>query len=343
MPRHDVVPIGQIQRRMPEAGRIRIGVKTARAMKSIDTFRFTSIYREHLEQLARNYGGTVKSWDDPKARVKNQFELLTETNTLPVYLPANGLSQHYELWSGGGCVRRCDGVTYEHTEMHGPEAVVLSDPCVCAAKERMECRPYTRISMIIPELPFAGTWRLETKGWNAAAEIPGMFDAVQMLSGRGHMVQAILGLEKRSDVTAGQTRNFVVPTLTIAQSPRQLEAGAARVGAIGAGARAELANPHPNDVVDDEGRMLEASPLDLDDEPVEAEVVSDHEMRLRELLADDASEHHLDPVRFVQAIAAAPGGIEEHGERIHQDIAAGRVTPIGFETNGRIRWRKEEA
>ena len=36
------VPIGQINRSLPEAGRIRIGVKSGKSMKAIDTFRFTS-------------------------------------------------------------------------------------------------------------------------------------------------------------------------------------------------------------------------------------------------------------------------------------------------------------
>ena len=41
MARNTVVPLSNIDRRAPEAGRIRIGIKSGRAMKSIDTFRFT--------------------------------------------------------------------------------------------------------------------------------------------------------------------------------------------------------------------------------------------------------------------------------------------------------------
>ena len=47
-------PIKAIQDlgRTPEHGRIRLGVKTERAMKSLDTFRFTSPDKEAIEQIA---------------------------------------------------------------------------------------------------------------------------------------------------------------------------------------------------------------------------------------------------------------------------------------------------
>ena len=38
--------------RIPEQGRIRTGIKTERAMRALDTFRFTSADREAICQLA---------------------------------------------------------------------------------------------------------------------------------------------------------------------------------------------------------------------------------------------------------------------------------------------------
>ncbi len=327
MARTEIVPIGQVSRRAPEAGRIRIGVKTEKAMKSIDTFRFTSQHQNLIEQLADMYGGTPKPWSEPKARIQNQYEVITTTSQIPVYLPPGGLSQNYELWGGGGCLRRCDGIVVEQVVMHGDNAVPEQSPCICVAKGQSECRPYTRITVVLPELPFAGTWRLETKGWNALAELPGMFDMVTTLQGEGQMVQALLGVEKRADTVGGKKRQFVVPTLAIAESPKQIQAGQATVGAIGGGRQAGI-GPAPR---------LE---LDAGEDIVDGEVISDEEMTLRDLLADDASEHHVDPARFVHAIASIDGGVLEHGARVHDDIAAGRATPTGFNQDGSIRWRK---
>lgn len=61
MPRNTITPLSNIDRRAPEAGRIRIGIKSGRAMKSIDTFRFTSPHQDVIEQLADMYGGDRKS------------------------------------------------------------------------------------------------------------------------------------------------------------------------------------------------------------------------------------------------------------------------------------------
>ena len=327
MARREITPIADIGRRAPEAGRIRLGIKSGKAMKSIETLRFTSQYRDALEAIAHDYGGRVSPWNDPKARVKNQFEVITETNEIDVLLPKNGLSQYYELWSAGGCQRRCDGISVELVEMHGSEAVPVSEPCICARQDRMECRPYTRINVVLPNVAFAGTWRLETKGWNAAAELPGMFQMVQQLDDAGALVQAVLGVEQRSDVAGGRTRNFVVPKLRLRQSPAEIQAGGARAGALTSGSAHQL----------EAGAQYELDPAE---DIVEGEIVSDEEMQLRDLLADDAAEHNIDPARFVAAISAIDGGILEHGPRVHADIQAGKIKPTGFTSEGAVSWRR---
>lgn len=337
-----VVPIGIMARRAPEAGRIRIGVKTAKAMKSIDTFRFTSADEAAIRKLAELYGGKVEVWKEPRARVDG-WQVVTTSNKIDCYLIADGLSQHYEMWSGGGCLRRCDGVTVEQPEMHGEEAVIETSPCICAAKNKMECRVYTRLTIVLPQLPFAGTWRLESKGWNAAAELPGMFDMVRTLNDRGVMVQAVLGVERRQDVVGGKKRNFVVPTLAIKESPLEIQAGAANVGALGAGdpkaietsvrsiGSGSYSGDGPGHPDDDE--------YDAED-IVDGEVVDPEEMRLRELLADDAAEHGVDPDEFVHALASIDGGIAAHGARVHADIQSGKAIPISIE-DGHIKWKRE--
>ena len=103
-----MTPLASIERRAPEAGRIRTGIKSGRAMKSIDTFRFTSPHKEAIEELARIYGGEAKPWNEPTAN-KNQYEVITKASSIEVFLQPGGLTTHYEMWSGGGCQRRCDG------------------------------------------------------------------------------------------------------------------------------------------------------------------------------------------------------------------------------------------
>ena len=63
----DIVPIAKDYGRIPEQGRIRLGIKTERAMKALDTFRFTSPDPGAIEAIAGLYGGKTKPWIEMKA------------------------------------------------------------------------------------------------------------------------------------------------------------------------------------------------------------------------------------------------------------------------------------
>lgn len=309
MARNTVVPLSAIDHRAPEAGRIRIGVKTGRAMKSIDTFRFTSPYKDIVEQLAARYGGVAQPWSDERARIRDQYEVVTQANEIPVYLPANGLSVWYEKWSGGGCERRCDGVSCEIVQMHGDNAVPVQSPCICVAKGARECQPYTRLNVVLPELPFRGTWRLETKGWNALHELPGMFEMIRSLDESGRMVQAYLGVEKRSDKAGGKTRHYVVPKLTVGQSPQELQSGQASVAAISTGPVAALSsgNEVPDDVLD--------------------------------MLWEDAATFGLDEPVFVKHVLAQTKNDVSRINVMRHKLHAGTIVPVI--EDGELRWLKK--
>jgi len=313
--RNTVVPLDQMQRRIPEAGRIRIGVKTGRAMKSIDTFRFTSPYRDLIEKLASMYGGTARPWTDDRARIKDQYEVITQANQVPVVLPPDGLSVWYEKWSGGGCERRCDGITVETVQMRGDNAEPINSPCICTAKNLRECQPYTRLTVLLPELAFRGSWRLETKGWNAAHELPGMYELITNVDqGRG-LVSAMLGVEQRSDKAAGKTRHFVVPTLTMLNTPIELASGQARMAALPQAAVVELEAP-PDD--------------DLD--------------TLAEQLAEDGFEYGVpaeDIDRFVGAVFVQANNDPERLRNFRSKLYVGAIKFGGFKDDGTINWLRD--
>src|SRR5882757_8171835 len=151
-----------LQRRIAEVGRIRIGQqvtsgKSKRPTK-LDTFRLTSANRTRIEQAAKLYGGQPAEWDAPAGK---QFEVITEADALNVIVPPSAMafSQHYELWSGGGCQRRCDGQNESITD----------GPCLCDPDNR-ECNIHTRLSVMLRDLPGLGIWRIDTSGYYAAVE-----------------------------------------------------------------------------------------------------------------------------------------------------------------------------
>lgn len=195
----------ELQRRMVEAGRIRAGDKGPKGEpRKIDKWRLTSKDRQRLDLAATLWGGEVREWD-------GQWELYTETDALPIMLlPGHEPTTWYELWSRGGCQRRCDGVSLNSEEA-----------CLCDPDKR-ECKPYTRLSVLLPDLPGIGSWLLTSTGWNAAAELAGAADLLQRASAQGVLIPARLRLEQRVDVKAGQTRRYAVPVIDIDISFREL-------------------------------------------------------------------------------------------------------------------------
>lgn len=209
-----------LQRRISEVGRIRIGQQVAsnggkgKRPTKLDTFRLTSADRNRIHQAAFLYGGQPSEWEAPAG---NQWEVITEADALNVIVPPSDMafSQHYELWSGGGCQRRCDGMNESISE----------GPCVCDPDKR-ECKFHTRLSVMLRDLPGLGVWRIDTQGYYAAVELQGAVEIVQMAAGRGQMLPARLRLEQRMVKRPGQqTKRFAVPVLDIEVSPAQLLSG----------------------------------------------------------------------------------------------------------------------
>jgi len=220
--------IVDIQRRLHEAGRIRIGAQVPVASgphrgklrpAKLETFRLTSRVRRYLEAVADLYGGEVRPWTDGHGG--EQFEVVTNASELRVVVPPEAMawSQWYELWQGGGCVRRCDG-EYQ---------VPTGAPCVCDPDQR-ECQVTSRLSVLLVGCPTTGLWRIETHGYYAGVELGGAVQTASLLvrlSGRP-LLPARLRLDQRTIRRLGQPpRHFAVPLLEFDVDMGQLAAAPA--------------------------------------------------------------------------------------------------------------------
>ena len=229
----------KLQQRLAEGGRIRLGeVKTTGSGKSfpskLDKFRFTSADKHLLELVAAEYGGEVQEWT-PANGGASQWEVYSDRSSVPVIIYPNSISQHMELWSGGGCQRRCDGIRESITDV----------PCICAAEDRELCKPTTRLSVMLAEIQGTGVWRLESKGWNAAAELP---MTAEFLAQTGGYIPADLSLKAVRQISDGKTKDFMVPALAVrGVTPAQLLAGggASPVAAVGQGSAPALGAAAP--------------------------------------------------------------------------------------------------
>lgn len=276
------MPIIDQQRRLRELGRIRIGAtetyqkngKTLQRPTKLQTFRFTSQARELIEAAADRYGGDPHVWEGSPSEAE-EWEVFTEADTIPILIqPGEVLQQYYEMWTGGGCQRRCDGRT----------EILTMKPCICAdelgfdvtsdelnlespyynehrqdelAKARREaaaertpkaCKPTTRLRVILAELPGVGTWRLESHGYYAAVELAGVAQLLEEATLQGRALPAQLGLDARQSKKPGQqTRRYVVPVIKVAATAGQvLEALGTTVNddySLGSAERAQLEAP----------------------------------------------------------------------------------------------------
>lgn len=214
-----------LQRRHAELGRIRLGQKNPDKgfpMK-LSQFRFTSVSERYITDLAGLYGGTAEKWDNNGVP---SWQVLSDAQSVPVIVVKNGLTQWMETWVGGGCVHRCDGERQVDGTPCDPEEWI-------EVKERgnpkklyvhTDAKPTTRLSVMLPELEAVGVWRMESHGWNSAAEIPAVAELATFV---GDLVPAHLHLQERRAIKDGKTSRFVVPVL-------DLQIGAARLREIAA-------------------------------------------------------------------------------------------------------------
>ena len=203
------MPLIDLQRRMRELGRLRLGVKEAGGPKRIDTWRLTSHSRDLIESAAALYGGEPREWQDAPSDAE-QWEVITDATSLPIAIPPGvAMSQWYEQWKGGRIERRCDGEYEQISERN----------CLCNPEDR-ECKPTTRLNVMLPELWDIGVWRMESRGIIAAIELAGVVGLLEHATARGVAVQARLRIDSRTVRKPNERypRHFSVPVIEVASS-----------------------------------------------------------------------------------------------------------------------------
>lgn len=267
-----IVPFAERRTRLPVAGRIRSGVKGRAANGkikpvAIETFRFTCRRSDDLEVLAGLYGGAVRPWSDPKS--EDRFELISEASEIRVALPNDPLGEsYYEMWGGRGLARRCDGIEAEVTRK-GPDGQEWDTvPCLCRQRGVKECKPKLRLAVILPELPFRGTWRFDTGSDQAVDEMPAMVAMLLSLQGEG-LTEGLLRLERRQ--SQGGAHHFIVPALGLSATPVEIMQGQARLAALPQSAGGGQGTS---------GSVPQLPPASPDDEVVEAELLDEDDPAL---------------------------------------------------------------
>lgn len=207
-----------------ELGRIRTGQRVQAQSgrlrpDKLETFKFTSPIEHLIIEVAALYGGEPGPYVSEGVRGK-QFQVVTDTNTLPVYLPQQKIDPFYERWGNGACMRRCDSV---RDSIHDA-------PCDCDPDpEERTCKPTTRLNVMLADVPGLGQWRLETHSVYAAMEmtqLAGLLGAVSMpIPGRLVLESRLRKFFNRKKQQV-ETRDYYVPIVVIdSVTARQVQIG----------------------------------------------------------------------------------------------------------------------
>lgn len=220
-----------LQRQARELGRLRTGYTDGKRPVRSDTWIVSSHAEHYIQAAADAWGGNVEKWQ-PQGGGAAQWRVRTEAVSLDALLPpGDPLSQSLELWSGGGCARRCDGITEQ-----------LSDsPCLCVAKhgdafheqpKGSVCSATTRLNVFLPDMPDVGVWRAETHSFYSAQEIAGAVDLMKSAVGPDAVIPIRLRIEQRQRKAGGQTKKFPVIVMEL----RGISTGDVLAGSVMGGA-----------------------------------------------------------------------------------------------------------
>jgi hypothetical protein len=271
--------IRTMQKQARELGRLRTGysvpnedpTKRPRPVKS-KTWVVSSHAEHYVAAAAKAWGGKVERWQ-PQGNGAPQFRVITEAEQLDAILPpGDPLSQANEMWNKGGCVRRCDGETEQISRHpclcfaeHGPEWHLLRQDI--RTKDKV-CAATSRLSVVLPDMPDVGVWRVESHSFYAANELAGTVDMVLSGTGGKGLVPVTLRIEPRTRVAGGKTKHFPVVVVELRVTTRQALSGplptAVALDPTGARAVAAIEAPKGRDwIADAEGALTSDDVRDL--------------------------------------------------------------------------------
>ncbi|WP_354643949.1 hypothetical protein [Kitasatospora camelliae] len=256
-----------IQARAAEHGRLRTGYTQGNRPVRSRTWVVSSHSEEHVRAAAELWGGKPEQWK-PLNQTTEQWRVITEAESIEALItPGDPLNQYNEMWTKGGCARRCDGQT----------ELISRKPCLCLAqfgedwhlqpKERV-CKATSRLNVMLPDLTGMGMWRAQTHSFYAAAEWGAMVDMILAgTNGRGFL-PVNLRIEPRQRVAEGKTKRFPVVVVELrGVTPRQALSGPLSTAvALNPGASSEalaIEAPRPDYIAEAEGGLTSEDVRDV--------------------------------------------------------------------------------
>ncbi len=225
------------ERRLPRAGKIRLGIKKESAKGNLypsatDYFvvnpdKSTSAAAAAAFKAA--YGDAPKSLDILLPNVADDLEALKE-----VLFP-----QYYKQYgSGTGLKCKGDGEKAERVELDqatglmGRKQIVCPGPELCPLVKKMsdgsggmkfDCGPVAHLQVLLPRVDFLGIWQIDTGSENSIRGINSDLDMIWRAAGTVANLPLKMELEPREVAPGGKKKTIYVVKLTCPVSLRELK------------------------------------------------------------------------------------------------------------------------
>jgi Recombination directionality factor-like len=164
----------------------------------------------------------------------------------------------------------------------------------------------TRVSVVVPDLIGVGTWMLESHGFYAATELPGVAEMLAAYAERGVMVPAELRIEQRQrriyrgEGAAPEQRSYPVPVLDVLATVREIQQAAVE--------GRKFAGALPAPLVPRKALAAGPAPRAIEDR-VRADAES--ESAAQSLAGDALAARDVDALRGVWDMAVQAGVVDE--------------------------------
>lgn len=231
MGRRHITSVVDQQHRLRELGRIRFGERKNPKSpgRPLEFARVSSQSQDVIRAIAETYGGTPQEWQREEG-APMEWDVKTEGPLAIACAPGIvPYTSAFEQWAAGYLTVRCDGQSCQFRR----NGRWVERACVCAERDQdyneRPCKQTTRMTVMVLGVPILGVFRMETKSYNATAEVPATLALLQQ-SGRAAWLQMrrrtdkVMAWDEKTQQDKPLTRHFWVITVDAPFMPDEVMA-----------------------------------------------------------------------------------------------------------------------
>lgn len=207
-------------RRLPRAGKIRLGVKK-KAQSGSEYPAEVSYFVANEEDFASR--ANFEKFREVYGDRPDELDIFFPVEDMRVFFP-----QAFKKYGARGLVCKGNGVDF--TRWH-EDGTIEEGECPCpeecpfaynAQNKRVECKRVGNLIFLLPRVTWAGTFQIDTSSFNSIVDINSAIDYIRPLAGRISMVPLKLRRAPKETQYEGKKATHYPMTLSFPDSAREI-------------------------------------------------------------------------------------------------------------------------